>query len=169
MCVCVFLRETMIAGLLCKRRPGEGGLIQSSMHRSTAPLPPFTHTKTKTGELTSIRKYRDGIASLSSDIKGNPQTDLYSRVRKELDVSSLRDSLNKVNTVFSEDTQRGTDRLVRIILQDVNELEVASRQVCIFIYTPHIHTHTCLSICLSSFLLPSFLPQHNTNQHTTLS
>lgn len=32
-------------------------------------------------------------------------------------MSSLRDSLNKVNTVFSEDTQRGTDRIVRIILQ----------------------------------------------------
>ncbi len=48
--------------------------------------------------------------------------------KQELDVSSLRDSLNKVNTVFSEDTQRGTDRIVRIILQDVNELEVAARQ-----------------------------------------
>lgn len=43
-------------------------------------------------------------------------------------MSSLRDSLNKVNTVFSEDTQRGTDRIVRIILQDVNELEAAGRQ-----------------------------------------
>ena len=49
-------------------------------------------------------------------------------MRKEFDPSSLRDSLNKLNTVFSEDTQRGTDRLVRIILQDVNELEQASRQ-----------------------------------------
>jgi hypothetical protein len=49
-------------------------------------------------------------------------------VRKEIDSSALRDSLNKVNTVFSEDTQRGTDRIVRIILQDVNELEQASRQ-----------------------------------------
>jgi len=49
-------------------------------------------------------------------------------VNKDFDFAELRDSLNKVNNaVFSEDTQRGTDRLVRIILQDVNELEMASR------------------------------------------
>jgi hypothetical protein len=58
---------------------------------------------------------------------GNSQADLLPRVRKDFDFSNLRDSLNKVNTVFSEDTQRGTDRIVRIILQDVNELEQASR------------------------------------------
>lgn len=54
--------------------------------------------------------------------------DLASKVRDTIDVSSLRDSLNKINSVFSEDTQRGTDRLVRLILQDVNELEAASRK-----------------------------------------
>ncbi|GAB5037520.1 Hypothetical protein NocV09_08400130 [Nannochloropsis oceanica] len=79
-------------------------------------------------ELKAIRKYQAGVSSIKADFTGNPQADLYDRVRKELDVSSLRDSLNKVNTVFSEDTQRGTDRIVRIILQDVNELEVAARQ-----------------------------------------
>lgn len=56
------------------------------------------------------------------------QTDLTSKIRDAIDYSALRDSLNKVNSVFSEDTQRGTDRLVRIILQDVNELEAASRK-----------------------------------------
>jgi hypothetical protein len=29
--------------------------------------------------------------------------------------------------VFDEDTQRGTDRLIRIILQDITELSVASK------------------------------------------
>jgi hypothetical protein len=47
-------------------------------------------------ELESIRKWRDGVASLRKDLAGNAQTDLYSRVRKELDVSVMRDSLNKV-------------------------------------------------------------------------
>ncbi|EWM22295.1 hypothetical protein Naga_100933g3 [Nannochloropsis gaditana] len=79
-------------------------------------------------ELKAIRNYKEGVSSLRSELAGNAQVDLYSRVRKDLDVSSLRDSLNKVNTVFSEDTQRGTDRIVRIILQDVNELEAATRQ-----------------------------------------
>ncbi len=48
------------------------------------------------GELESIRKWRDGVASFRKELGGNAQTDLYSRVRKELDVSAMRDSLNKV-------------------------------------------------------------------------
>lgn len=36
----------------------------------------------------------------------------------------MRDSLNKVNTVFSEDTQRGTDRIVRIILQGTSNFSI---------------------------------------------
>lgn len=51
------------------------------------------------GELGSIRKWRDNVASLRKDLTANAQADLYSRVRKELDVSTLRDSLNKVRLV----------------------------------------------------------------------
>eukprot|EP00975_Prorocentrum_lima_P030091 6312512-Prorocentrum_lima.AAC.1 len=32
------------------------------------------------------------------------------------------------NTVFDEDTQRGTDRLIRVIMQDISEAELAAQQ-----------------------------------------
>lgn len=49
-----------------------------------------------TNELASIRKWRDEVGALRKELQGNDQADLYPRVRKELDVSTLRDSLNKV-------------------------------------------------------------------------
>jgi len=33
-------------------------------------------------ELKAIRKYQEGVSSLKADLSGNPQTDLYDRVRK---------------------------------------------------------------------------------------
>jgi hypothetical protein len=38
-------------------------------------------------------------------------------------VGKIRLLLNQFNVAFSEDTQRGTDRLIRNIIQDVTELE----------------------------------------------
>lgn len=37
--------------------------------------------------------------SIFKDLSGDPQADLYARVRSELDVSTLRDSLNKVRRI----------------------------------------------------------------------
>lgn len=36
--------------------------------------------------------------------------------------------MNTLNSAFDEDTQRGTDRLVRLIMQDITELETANKQ-----------------------------------------
>ena len=38
-------------------------------------------------------------------------------------LGDIRSSLNKFNEAFAEDTQRGTDRLIRVALQDVTELK----------------------------------------------
>ena len=38
-------------------------------------------------------------------------------------VGDVRTDLNKFNEAFSEDTQRGTDRLIRVVLQDITELK----------------------------------------------
>ena len=56
------------------------------------------------------------------------QTNVRSVIVKELDFASLRSSLNTVDTAFEEDTQRGTDRLIRAIMQDITELEIANQQ-----------------------------------------
>ena len=43
--------------------------------------------------------------------------DLLSVIKSELNSAKVRGVLNKFNTAFSEDTQRGTDRLIRNIIQ----------------------------------------------------
>ena len=45
------------------------------------------------------------------------------RFVQDLEYSSLRQNMNKLNTAFGEDTQRGTDRLIRNALQDLTELQ----------------------------------------------
>ena len=58
----------------------------------------------------------------------NSQVDLKPVLRKEFDFAILRGDLNTLNTAFDEETQRGTDRLIRVILQDLNELEASNAQ-----------------------------------------
>lgn len=66
------------------------------------------------------------VENLKTDIQKDNQIDLFDRLKKELNPATVRGILNKYNTAFSEDTQRGTDRLIRAVLQDITEL---SREV----------------------------------------
>jgi len=68
------------------------------------------------------------VQKMQELVRGDDQVDLGPLVRKYLEASQLRDDLNTVNSIFDEDTQRGTDRLIRGILQDVTELELANKQ-----------------------------------------
>ena len=63
------------------------------------------------------------LQSIKADLVKDPNVDLVGRVAKDLNAGKIRTVLNKYNQAFSEDTQRGTDRLIRGIVQDVQELE----------------------------------------------
>ena len=63
------------------------------------------------------------VQSIKADLVKDPNVDLVGRVAKDLNAGKIRNVLNKYNQAFSEDTQRGTDRLIRGIVQDVQELE----------------------------------------------
>lgn len=76
----------------------------------------------------SVKTYKDAVAAMKATLNGNNQADIGPAIRKELDFVQLRADLNTLNTAFDEDTQRGTDRLVRLIMQDVTELETANKQ-----------------------------------------
>jgi len=78
--------------------------------------------------LKAVKKYSTTVAEMKKALAANSQVDLKSVIRKEFEFSALRSELNTFNTAFDEDTQRGTDRLIRVILQDLNELEVANAQ-----------------------------------------
>ena len=78
--------------------------------------------------VAAVKEYKAAAESLTATLGKDSQADIGPSVRKNLDLVQLRQDLNTLNTAFDEDTQRGTDRLVRLIMQDVTELETANKQ-----------------------------------------
>lgn len=78
--------------------------------------------------LQDVSGYAAQVKDMKSKLQADSQVNLGPVLRKEFDFSKLRADLNTVNTAFDEETQRGTDRLIRVILQDLSELEVANTQ-----------------------------------------
>lgn len=78
--------------------------------------------------LKSVQKYAAMVGEMKSSLDANSQVNLGPYLRKEFDFSKLRSSLNELNSAFDEETQRGTDRLIRGIMQDLTELETANAQ-----------------------------------------
>jgi hypothetical protein len=80
------------------------------------------------GAIQKIQGYQSTVTKMISSLEADEQINVQSIIIKELDFANLRESFNIYNTAFEEDTQRGTDRLIRVIMQDITELEVANRQ-----------------------------------------
>eukprot|EP00520_Triparma_pacifica_P005134 CAMPEP_0118645120 /NCGR_PEP_ID=MMETSP0785-20121206/7323_1 /TAXON_ID=91992 /ORGANISM="Bolidomonas pacifica, Strain CCMP 1866" /LENGTH=94 /DNA_ID=CAMNT_0006536965 /DNA_START=291 /DNA_END=575 /DNA_ORIENTATION=+ len=59
-------------------------------------------------------------------LTSDSQADLIPGIRSTFEFSKLRSDLNILGTAFDEDTQRSIDRISRLIIQDVQELEAAS-------------------------------------------
>ena len=78
--------------------------------------------------LKAVKSYQAAVKSMLEALEKNPQTDIGGYVRKEFDFVKVRTELNAINIAFDEDTQRGTDRLIRNILQDITEVETANKQ-----------------------------------------
>jgi len=78
--------------------------------------------------LSNVRGYKQSIVDIKGSLASDPQADIGPAIRKGLDISTVRTDLNAINSALDEDTQRGTDRLVRAIVQDVAEVEVTQKQ-----------------------------------------
>lgn len=78
--------------------------------------------------LKKVQGYQSAVREMQKALESNAQADLKKTIIKDLEFSSLRTTLNTVNSAFEEDTQRGTDRLIRVIMQDITELETANQQ-----------------------------------------
>ena len=78
--------------------------------------------------LKGVKSYLSAVESIQEVLEKNPQADVGPFLRKEFDFAKLRTDLYTLNTAFDEDTQRGTDRLIRNIMQDITELETANKQ-----------------------------------------
>jgi len=77
--------------------------------------------------LAAVKNYLETVNSVKQALIKDSQADVNGFVAKEFDFVQLRTDLNTLGTVYDEDTQRGTDRLIRIILQDITELLVTSK------------------------------------------
>lgn len=73
--------------------------------------------------LASLKTFIGSIQSAKADLAKDSNIELSQRLQSALNPAVVRSALNKYNTAFSEDTQRGTDRLIRLVLQDLTELD----------------------------------------------
>lgn len=78
--------------------------------------------------IKAVKGYQAAVKAMLEALQKNPQTDVGGYVRKEFDFVKVRSELNAINSAFDEDTQRGTDRIIRNILQDITEVETANKQ-----------------------------------------
>lgn len=78
--------------------------------------------------LGKVRGYQTAVRDMQAALQTDSQANLRKVIVKDLDFAALRATLNTVNTAFEEDTQRGTDLLIRAIIQDITELEIANQQ-----------------------------------------
>jgi len=76
--------------------------------------------------IREVQGFQAAVKNMQDALSKDPQANLRPTILKELDFSKLRTSLNAINPALEEDTQRGTDRLIRVILQDITELESAN-------------------------------------------
>merc|ERR1712072_138205 len=76
--------------------------------------------------IKSIKVYKSDIRNFVTELSSNTQADLIPGIRKTFEFSKLRNDMNTFGTSFDEDTQRSIDRISRLIIQDVTELEAAS-------------------------------------------
>ena len=68
-----------------------------------------------------------GVVKLKNELNSNDQFDVAGYLRKEYDFVQVRSTFNTLEAVFDEDTQKGVDRVMRGILQDLTEAEAAAK------------------------------------------
>jgi len=69
--------------------------------------------------LSAVRGYKQSVVDMKATLASNNQADIGPKICKDFDFSVIRTDLNAINR---------TDRIVRAILQDITELEVAQKQ-----------------------------------------
>lgn len=78
--------------------------------------------------LKRVKAYKQLVNEMQAALEKDSQANLGPVIRKNLDFVQVRETFNTLNSAFDEETQRGTDRLIRLLLQDITELETANRQ-----------------------------------------
>jgi uncharacterized protein YycO len=77
--------------------------------------------------IQAIQKVRSAVTTVQTTLESNPQSSVVATSMIG-DPYKIRDSCNVINTILDEDTQRYTDRLIRNIVQDLIEIDIAAAQ-----------------------------------------
>jgi hypothetical protein len=77
--------------------------------------------------IKTTKYYLAVVQEMEKQLTANPQLDLGPAIRKYFAFNEIRTALNTVNEALDEETQRGTDRLIRNTIQDITELESANK------------------------------------------
>ncbi|CAN0155350.1 unnamed protein product, partial [Ectocarpus sp. 8 AP-2014] len=78
-------------------------------------------------DLAALKNYQSATKDISAALAKDPQANVLPKVQQTFKFAEFRQVLNGVNDVFDEDTQRGTDLIIRNMLQDALELSQASK------------------------------------------
>ncbi|CAM9837177.1 unnamed protein product [Ascophyllum nodosum] len=126
-----------IASLAVLSQPqrASAGLFQSDESKWAGVLDPKAAVKdvsklssdTVKKSLEAINSYRTATKDISDILEKDPQADVLPKIKEIFGFAEFRKVLNDVNGVFDEDTQRGTDLIVRNMLQDALELANAAK------------------------------------------
>merc|ERR1712216_690589 len=74
-----------------------------------------------------FKGYAVGIVKLKNALAEDDQFDVAKYLRQEYDFVKVRSTFNTLEAVWDEDTQKGVDRVMRGILQDLVETESAAK------------------------------------------
>mmetsp|Transcript_6266 Transcript_6266/g.11892 ORF Transcript_6266/g.11892 Transcript_6266/m.11892 type:complete len:199 (+) Transcript_6266:32-628(+) len=77
--------------------------------------------------LNNVKGYLSTARGLKDEVSKNSQADIIPGIRSGFEFSALRSDLNTITTIFDEETQRATDRVNRVIMQDITELEASAK------------------------------------------
>jgi hypothetical protein len=78
--------------------------------------------------IRKVKDYQIKVQEMQASLVADNQANLRRTILKEFDFAQLRDTLNSINAAVEDESQKGVDRLIRVILQDLTELEIANTQ-----------------------------------------
>lgn len=77
--------------------------------------------------LKDLRSLYSSVKSLRESVASDSQYDVSKVIRTDFDATRVRNTFNALNPVFDKDTQKGTDRLQRGIIQDLVEIDSSAK------------------------------------------
>ncbi|CAM9831696.1 unnamed protein product [Ectocarpus sp. 12 AP-2014] len=126
-----------LAGIAALSQPASAGGLSpvSNSDKWAGVLDPRSAVKDSTKmasdgvkkDLAALKTYQSATKDISDALAKDPQANVLPKVQEAFKFAEFRQVLNEVNDVFDEETQRGTDLIIRNMLQDALELSQASK------------------------------------------